>query len=352
MSRRHPLLIGFVLLLFAAGLYAVIVAREVLLLAFISVVLASLLSFPVSLFEQFFSRGISVLCTLMLVIVIFIGMTSLTVPLVSTEVKELRRQLPQAAEKLKEWVSIAKESASEITTSSGAEPEISHEGATAPANVLPPVGRIAAKVIPFAVNLVGLFSTAFLVFVLAVFLLYEAPDYRAAFLALIPSEHQGVWVEALTRLTTVLRRWVGGIFLSMTLMGTFAGLGLWLAGIQGAFTLGLLTFFGTFVPYLGAIASSIPGMLMGLSQSPRQLIYAAIVYLGVHLFEGYLISPWIMRHAVTLKPGLLLIWEAAMGALFGITGIIVATPLLACLKVSLEYFYLERRLGRSHDPGQ
>src|SRR5439155_26279981 len=101
--------------------------------------------------------------------------------------------------------------------------------------------------------------------------------------------------------------------------------------------------FGTFIPYAGAIASAIPGLAVGLGQSPQRFFYAVIVYVGVHLIEGYLVEPLIMKRAVTLRPALLLLWQLTMGALFGVLGIVVAAPSLACVQVAVTYLYIERK---------
>lgn len=70
----------------------------------------------------------------------------------------------------------------------------------------------------------------------------------------------------------------------------------------------------------------------------------------MHLVEGYVVSPLIMKRAVELRPGALLFWQLLAGAVFGLLGIVVATPLLACAKVAVGYSYVERRLGK--DPRQ
>jgi len=118
-------------------------------------------------------------------------------------------------------------------------------------------------------------------------------------------------------------------------MGGFTAIGLAIAGIEGWFTLGLLTFFGTFVPYAGAIASAIPGLLVGLATSPKHFAGALTVYLLVHIIEGYIIEPVVIDSAVKLRPAYLLLWVAVMGALFGAIGVIVG------------YFYIENTLGKS-----
>ena len=79
--------------------------------------------------------------------------------------------------------------------------------------------------------------------------------------------------------------------------------------------LGILTFLGTFVPYVGAIASAVPGLIVGLAQSPMHFVYALLVYIGVHLVEGYMVSPYIMKRSVHLRPGWLLFWQLLQGQL-------------------------------------
>ena len=108
--------------------------------------------------------------------------------------------------------------------------------------------------------------------------------------------------------------------------------------------LGLLTFFATFVPYVGAIAS--PGLLVAGAQDSRHLGYAFAVYGAVHIVEGYLVEPLVMKRAVKLPPALLLVWQGFFGAVFGLVGTIVATPVLVCVQTLTQHLWVERRLGK------
>jgi predicted PurR-regulated permease PerM len=169
---------------------------------------------------------------------------------------------------------------------------------------------------------------------------------------MVPERLEPVFDECYRRVGRALRHWVGGILVSMSIMGTLAALGLWVAGITDWLLLGVLTFFGTFVPYVGAIASAIPGLLVAATQDSTHLLYAGAVYLGVHLVEGYLIQPLVMRKAVEVKPALLLIGQGALAAMFGIAGTVVATPLIVCGQTLVEYLWVERRLGKTAPPGR
>ena len=43
------------------------------------------------------------------------------------------------------------------------------------------------------------------------------------------------------------------------------------------------------------------------------------------------------------------LWQLAMASAFGLLGVFVATPLLALLHTTLEFFYVERRLGKARE---
>jgi len=100
------------------------------------------------------------------------------------------------------------------------------------------------------------------------------------------------------------------------------------------------------VPYLGALVSAIPGLLIALSVDSTHFLLALGVYTAVHVTEGYFVEPLVMRSAVRVRPALLLSAQAAATAVFGVTGTMVATPLLVCAQELTAYLWIERRLGK------
>lgn len=251
---------------------------------------------------------------------IIVAHVAIVVPTLSRQVNIMREKLPIALHKLQDWITM-------------------HSVIRLP-TILP------IQALSIVTNLVELIAIAIFILFLSAFLAYNPEGYRQGLRLLVPRDYERHFDEAWKRITISLKHWVGGIFIDMLIMGAMAGIGLWIAGIDEAATLALITFFGTFVPYLGAIMSSIPGLLMGLAKSPEHLIYAAIVYLAVHFTEGYIVSPYVMKQVVRLRPALLLFWQALMFSLFGIVGLIVATPLLASLKAFIGYIYVEYTLGK------
>jgi predicted PurR-regulated permease PerM len=211
----------------------------------------------------------------------------------------------------------------------------------------PAPGALFGRVAKFLGSSVEIAGGIVIVIVLAAFFAHDPRTYRDAVRMLVPRSAEEVYDATWEKLQIGLRHWVRGILVSMTIMGIVAAVGLKIAGIQSWAVLGALVFLGTFVPYVGAIASSIPGLLLGLAHSGSQFLAALCVYLGVHIIEGYLVQPFVMRRAVIIQPAFLLIWQLVMGTLCGLLGIIVATPLLVCVQIVVGEVYVRRKLGKS-----
>ena len=93
--------------------------------------------------------------------------------------------------------------------------------------------------------------------------------------------------------------------------------------------------------YLGAVAAAIPAMLIGLMESPARALVIAAIYTGVHVFEGYAITPFVQKRAVALPPALLLTVQVFAAALFGIVGIILSVVAI----VLIQTLYVQDVLG-------
>lgn len=319
-----------VVLAMYALFHALALARKVLLLGFLAVVIATVLSFLIDFLDKHMPRGIAVLLTALLLVGGITGAGVFVVPRVQEQVQKAPDYLGRARERVDHWWRRTADEKGSITK------QVQQHAPSAVQHAL-----------PIAFGTVELVSTFVLLLVLALFLASERDALRLGLRRLLPREHEEVFDETWNRMGGALRRWTGGIVVSMTIMGTLTAVGLWIAGIDAPILLGVITFFGTFVPYVGALASAIPGLAVALAQSPHHFFYAGVVYVVVHHVEGYIVQPFIMKKAVHLRPALLLFWQALIGAVFGIAGVIVATPLLACVQVGVDYLWVERKLGKS-----
>ena len=131
----------------------------------------------------------------------------------------------------------------------------------------------------------------------------------------------------------------------MAVIGVLSGFGLWLLGIEAAFTLGLIGGLLCFIPYVGAILAAVPATLVALTQGPAYAGMVILMYAGVHFVEGNFITPLIQAEATSLPPVLALLSTVVFSLLFGPTAVLLAAPLTLFLMTAVELLYVQRGLG-------
>ena len=76
------------------------------------------------------------------------------------------------------------------------------------------------------------------------------------------------------------------------------------------------------------------------------MLYVLVLYIVIQQIEGNVIMPIIQSEMVSLAPALALFAVVAFGLLFGILGVIFATPLTVVAYVAVKKLYVEAGLGK------
>ncbi|QCU79478.1 AI-2E family transporter [Citricoccus sp. SGAir0253] len=118
------------------------------------------------------------------------------------------------------------------------------------------------------------------------------------------------------------------------------GLGAWILGVPLALPLGVLVFFGSFVPLVGAFLTGAVAVLLALVANGwvNALIMLGIVLL-VQQIEGNVLQPLVMGRAVSLHPLAVFLAVSGGTAVLGLVGAVFAVPLMAFLNATVRYFH-------------
>ena len=179
----------------------------------------------------------------------------------------------------------------------------------------------------------------------AVYLAAQPERYCRLCLRLVPSSSRATITYLFDVTADILQRWLIGQVIIMTVIGLLSGIGLWLLGIEAAFTLGLIGGLLCFIPYVGAILAAVPATLVALTQGPLNAGAVVLMYACVHLIEGNFITPMIQAEATSLPPVLALLSTVAVSLLFGPSAVLLAAPLTLFLMSVIEILYVQERLG-------
>jgi predicted PurR-regulated permease PerM len=275
-------------------------------------------------------RG-AALALVVLTFVLVAGATGwLLAPEISAQTDELLQQLPKA------WQSLL---ASLRRTEWGR--ALAH----------PPQVEESIAVVSNATGLLAIALHNVALFVIVVFVgLYIAVDpapYYSGLLRLLPPRRRRRATEVGQVVEQALRRWLLSRFVAMAIVGSITAVGFWLLNIQLALTLGLLSGLLTFIPYVGAIVALVPALLLALTQGTLVAAYVVLLYIGVHVLEGYLVTPLIEQKAVQLPPALSIASQVLLWTLAGAWGLALASPIAATLLIIINMLYIEDELDES-----
>ncbi|HXH53527.1 MAG TPA: AI-2E family transporter [Sphingomicrobium sp.] len=205
------------------------------------------------------------------------------------------------------------------------------------AGVLSAAGRMAMVVTG------GIADTLVVIFG-GIFLASQPRFYKSGAIKLIPPKRRELIADAMDHSERALRLWLKAQLISMTVVGTLTGLGLWLLGMPSALALGLIAFALEFIPFAGPILAAIPAVLIALLVGPEMALWVAGLYLLVQQLEGNVVYPLIQQWAVHVPAAVLLFALIGFGMLFGIIGIIFAAPLTVVTYVLVKRLYVQEAL--------
>ncbi|MFM6831772.1 MAG: AI-2E family transporter [Novosphingobium sp.] len=182
----------------------------------------------------------------------------------------------------------------------------------------------------------GGFTTAFLIFILAIYFVIEPDIYRRGFAWMMPEESRRHFEGTAVRMGKALRMLLFGRLIGMTVEGvaTWALLAWW--GVPMAALLGLLTGLLAFLPNIGAPISGLLMVLVGFSGGTEMGLFCLAVYVVVQTVDGNIIVPMVAKRTADLAPALVLGAQLVFGLLFGILGLMLADPIVAMIKIALE----------------
>ncbi len=92
-----------------------------------------------------------------------------------------------------------------------------------------------------------------------------------------------------------------------------------------------------FAPYVGPLIGIVAMLLVGFIsfEEPFQSMLPAVAYLVLHTIEGQIVTPIILGRRMALSPLVLILALMLFGWLWGIIGLLLAVPLLVCVKLVL-----------------
>ena len=336
--------------------------RDALLIAFAGVIFAVIISGFAGIIRRYIPipRGWSIAAVGVIILVLITSFGFIFGSQIAEEFNQLTEKLPQQISQLRETISewpmgdvlIDSEN---INGEAGEqeENEIQEEndeenglGADIPDGA----GGMAFQ---FGVTIVDVLATFGLIIIIGIYFAIDPDTYKKGIALLFTKKRADRVNEALETSGNALWSWLKGQFMIMLFIGVFVTIGLMIIGVPLAMVLGIIAGLSEFIPIIGPWIGAIPGILLAFSVDGQTALYTAVFYLVIQQIESNVLSPLIQQHMVHIPPAVVILSVVAFGLVFGVAGIILATPLAVIMMVLVGMFYVQDVLGKEVKiPGQ
>lgn len=264
-------------------------------------------------------------------------------PPMSRELEGLRRSLPDIVANLESTIATYAE-----VELFGLEAVIGSSGELLTGAVDSVTSQMIDAALEIALHVVELLLKFLLCLFATFYLLLESNRFGTWARRMVPAPYRQEVAMVGGQIDRMVGRFIRGQLMLVVIMSVATYIGLQLLGIPYALVLAPMAGFLELIPFIGPVLAATPAVILALVYpSPfgwSPVVYAVIValmYTVLRHIEDYLIIPNVVGRYVQLNPVLTLFAILSGGALFGISGMLLAIPTAAILRIVLSYLYVK-----------
>ena len=307
---------------------------KLLIPLFIGFVLAWLFSPIIDKLNNRMPRIAASILFYLILIGIVVILLVLLIPNFINQIKELLNSLPIILDEVKEIVSRFAGDGSEF------EDNILKTISTVSNNF---ADTIPDKLILGTKNFISVMTTIVLGVMISFYLSNDYHKMNKKLLNALPEKYKDDAKDLVRRINNSLRDYVQGVFFVMMLVFISQSIGFTLAGMKAPLIFASICAITDIIPYFGPWIGAIPAIVVAFTISPLTAIFTIISIVIVQTLENNFYQPLIMGHAMKLHPVTIMLGLLIFGHFFGIVGMIIATPVVATLKII--FYFLDEKIN-------
>ena len=199
--------------------------------------------------------------------------------------------------------------------------------------------QLVSSITGSGLAILGFIANLVLIPVVTFYLLRDWDHLVAGIHELLPRQSEKKVAVIARESDEVLGAFLRGQFMVMLSLGLVYSTGLWIAGLELAWLIGMISGLVSFVPYLGFIIGVLAAGIAVLVQTHEllQLVPVLLVFGVGQLLESFVLTPWFVGNKIGLHPVTVIFAVMAGGQLFGFVGILLALPVAAVLAVLVRH---------------
>lgn len=352
MNNDRLIRTGWFLFIISIVITIFILAKSILVPLLLSIFITYLL-YPLvwNIEKRGVHRGVSIILVLLVVTIVFGGITTLLSVKLSNMSVDFDEIIQQFDEK-----SSALQSAVQSTTGINGN-TLDNYLEKASKNLLSTSQSILESI--FSATSAVIFQIGLLPVFVFFFLFYRTKSAYFIF-RLVGRENKALALHILREISNVTTKYLGGLFVVVAILAVLNSIGLLIIGVEHPVIFGVLAAVLNLIPYIGTFIGGLIPFIFVLFTSPDPaslLIKIVVVFSIVQFLENNLITPNIVGNSIKINPLAIIIGMLFANMIWGIAGMLVVMPILAILKVVMRniddfkpYAYLISNRGtEKHD---
>lgn len=282
-------------------------------------------------------RGLSVVIAYLLLIAVLYALFAFTIPSLGTQISEMVSSVPTMVEDVKGWIDniFIKLSNLSLENLDGIKASFLAKIEMFARDVQTNIPGIAMNIVSTLASSIG---KIVLSLILGFYILFDFDKVSAGFINLFPKKSRKEVKYLMEQLNDSLFSFVSGtLWLSLLLFVTSL-IGFSIIGLNAPVLVTIVCVITNLIPYIGPYMGAAVAGAIGFTQSPLIGILTLVFIAIVQTIDGNVLQPLIMSKKLNLSPITIILSLMIFEYMFGIFGMVIATPVVALLKIIYVFF--------------
>ena len=290
--------------------------------------------------EKGVKRGLSVTFAFVLLLLIIFLIVAFTLPSLATQISELVSSLPALESSVQGWIDNIFLKISNLSLTN-----LDAVKASFMSSLTDMANSIQVGLPQFIVNLVSGTANGIgkivLGLILGFYILYDFDKVSDGFISMIPKKSKKEVVNLMGKLNESLYSYISGTLWLSIILFVVSMIGFSIIGLNAPVLVAFVCVITNLIPYIGPFIGAAFAGVIGFTQGPVIGIATLIFIFIVQQLEGNILHPIVMSKKLNLSPIAIIVSLLVFEHLFGIVGMIIATPAVAIIKII--YVFLDEK---------
>lgn len=287
--------------------------------------------------QQRFARAWSVIITLALFLLLLVGGLCVVIPQLYESVVKIAKDVPVYYQEVETWVTEFLEEDNRVSTYVLDVLDNLYVQLMDYVNtvILPNMDEIVRKITTGVIGVVKVVFNILLAIIISIYVLFEKEKLVAYAKKLIYSylskERANMLLAGTRHVNVVFGGFISGKIVDSFIIGVLCYIFMILVDFEYAVLISIIVGVTNVIPYFGPFIGAIPSIFLLLVTDPKQGLIFAVFILILQQLDGNVIGPLILGESLKLSSMWILLAILIGGGLFGVPGMILGAPTLACL---------------------